>query len=161
MTRQRVSSYSSSTISSSSSSTSSDSGSLASNATYASIKTLSSVTSRLSTNIKSVDFWNQFNRTSSAKKKSVKKIFNEIFRPKPKGEKSKNSSIILSTSGNTSEEETSFMSPARLAADSPTCPPGLYCVIDDFVLEYDLRQLEEEERAEQLANSSRAVTAIR
>ena len=53
------------------------------------------------------------------------------------------------------------MSPARLAADSPTCPPGLYCVIDDFVLEYDLRQLEEEERAEQLANSSRAVTAVR
>ena len=28
-----------------------------------------------------------------------------------------------------------------------TCPTGLYCVIDDFLSEYEMRLFEEEERA--------------
>ena len=46
------------------------------------------------------------------------------------------------------ECETSFSE----SIDYSTCPPGLYCVIDDFLTEYDLRLLEEEERAEMVAN---------
>ena len=38
-----------------------------------------------------------------------------------------------------------------------TCPPGLYCVIDEFITEYDLRLLEEEERAEIVANRSNKI----
>ena len=59
--------------------------------------------------------------------------------------------------------ETSFTS-ARLAPLrgqlSPLCPApaGLYCVIEDFLTEYDLRLLEEEQRAELLAATSRAVS---
>ena len=41
------------------------------------------------------------------------------------------------------EEETSFIS----EIEESSCPPGLYCVIDEFLTEYDLRIIEEEERA--------------
>ena len=40
-------------------------------------------------------------------------------------------------------KETSFIS----EIEETTCPPGLYCVIDEFLTEYDLRIIEEEERA--------------
>ena len=49
--------------------------------------------------------------------------------------------------GEVGEAETSFISEEFL----PDCvPAGLYCVIDDFLSEYELRLLEEEQRAKLL-----------
>ena len=49
--------------------------------------------------------------------------------------------------GEVGEAETSFSSEEFL----PDCvPAGLYCVIDDFLSEYELRLLEEEQRAKLL-----------
>ena len=49
--------------------------------------------------------------------------------------------------GEVCEAETSFSSEEFL----PDCvPAGLYCVIDDFLSEYELRLLEEEQRAKLL-----------
>ena len=141
MERGRLPSYSSSTLSSNSSSGSVTSRS--SSASYASIKSLSSYTSRISTSVKSVDFWNQFDRYSSGKRRSVNKVFKDIFSQKEKGEPIKNISNPLLEN----EAETSFSEELNIS----TCPPGLYCVIDEFLTEYDLRLLEEEERAEMVA----------
>eukprot|EP00092_Neocalanus_flemingeri_P010498 GFUD01011310.1.p1 GENE.GFUD01011310.1~~GFUD01011310.1.p1 ORF type:complete len:154 (+),score=43.18 GFUD01011310.1:36-497(+) len=146
MERGRLPSYSSSTLSSNSSS-----GSVASrssSASYASIKSrtlsISSYTSKISTtSVKSVDFWNQFDRYSSGKRKSVAGILKNIFSPKQKGEPTKNASNPLLEN----DVETSFIEELNIS----TCPPGLYCVIDEFLTEYDLRLLEEEERAEMIA----------
>ena len=44
-----------------------------------------------------------------------------------------------------------------LPAASP-CPTGLYCVIEEFLTEYDTRLLEEEERAELLARRTRQIS---
>ena len=48
---------------------------------------------------------------------------------------------------NLNEEEASFIS----EIGKSSCPPGLYCVIDEFLTEYDLRIIEEEERADIVA----------
>ena len=136
MERGRIASYPSSTLSSNSSVTS-----RSSSASYASIK---SYTSRISTSVKSGDFWNQFDRYSSLKRRSLGRILKDIFSPhEQKDEIPKNISNPLLEI----ECETSFSE----SIDCSTCPPGLYCVIDDFLTEYDLRLLEEEERAEIVA----------
>ena len=44
-----------------------------------------------------------------------------------------------------------------LPATSP-CPVGLYCVIEEFLTEYDTRLLEEEERAELLARRTKQIS---
>ena len=44
-----------------------------------------------------------------------------------------------------------------LTTASP-CPTGLYCVIEEFLTEYDTRLLEEEERAELLARRTRQIS---
>ena len=85
------------------------------------------------------EFWNQFNRTSSIKKKSIKTVLKNIFTQKQEGDLTKNISNI--------EAETSFSE----ELNNSTCPPGLYCVIDEFLTDYDLRLLEEEERAKVVA----------
>ena len=51
------------------------------------------------------------------------------------------------------EAETSFISEEFL----PDCvPAGLYCVIDDFLSEYELRLLEEEQRAKLLQGNQKS-----
>ena len=163
--RHRNSSYSSSTLSSNSSTSSA--------ATYASIKSISSSTSRISSHIKSGEFWNRFSRKTPAS--SVLSLIQHLFSPKVKGEPSKPSSSTVITM----ETETSFSSPSyslpppstyRRAAHPPPqppslhfsspCPVGLYCVIDDFLTEYDLRLLEEEERADLLARKSKEINKV-
>ena len=172
-------SYSSATISSTSSA-----DSASSSGTYASIGSLSSYASRLSLHIRSAHFWAQFDR-SQRRRHSVSAVFKQMFSKKPRGEPEKPQSppapaatyllpgpVSASTSATL---ETSFTS-ARLAplrgqvsplypapacpAPAPACPApaGLYCVIEDFLTEYDLRLLEEEQRAELLAATSRAVS---
>ena len=49
------------------------------------------------------------------------------------------------------EAETSFIS----EIEESSCPPGLYCVIDQFLTEYDLRIIEEEERADIVARKGK------
>ena len=39
-----------------------------------------------------------------------------------------------------------------------SCPAGLYCVIEEFLTEYDTRLLEEEERAELVARRTRQIS---
>ena len=166
-------SYSSATMSSTSSA-----DSASSSGTYASIGSLSSYASRLSLQIRSAHFWAQFDR-SQRKRHSVSAVFKQMFSKKPRGEPEKPQSppapaatylfpgpVSASTPATL---ETSFTS-ARLAplrgqvsprpAPAPACPApaGLYCVIEDFLTEYDLRLLEEEQRAELLASTSRAVS---
>ena len=136
MERGRLASYPSSTLSSNSSVTS-----RSSTATYASIK---SNTSRISTGAKSGDFWIQFDRYSSLKRHSLGTILKEMFSTnKKKDDIPKHISNPLLDF----ESETSFSD----FKDKSSCPPGLYCVIDEFLTEYDLRLLEEEERAEEVA----------
>merc|ERR1712029_409610 len=89
MPRQRTSSYSSSTLSS----TSSDSSS----GTYASIKSISSFASRLSLQIRSTDFWNQFER-NSRKRQSVSSVFKQMISKRRRGEPEKNTSQLSQTS---------------------------------------------------------------
>jgi hypothetical protein len=137
----RLSSYSLDTLSSNSSSGSVSSRS--SSATNASIKSsslsINSYTSRLSESFKSVDFWNQFDRNSLRKKRSVSKVMTVFFSKKQKSEQS--NIVKPSAIKRTISED----------IEITTCPPGLYCVIDEFLTEYDLRLLEEEERAEIVA----------
>ena len=64
------------------------------------------------------------------------KILKDIFTPKVK-------EVPTETTSNLLEKETSFID----EIPESSCPPGLYCVIDEFLTEYDLRILEEEERA--------------
>ena len=171
-------SYSSATMSSTSSA-----DSASSSGTYASIGSLSSYASRLSLQIRSAHFWAQFDR-SQRKRHSVSAVFKQMFSKKPRGEPEKPSPSQLRpppapaatylfpgpvSASTPATLETSFTS-ARLAplrgqvsprpATAPACPApaGLYCVIEDFLTEYDLRLLEEEQRAELLATSSRAVS---
>ena len=125
MERGRSSYYSSDTLSSSSSRSSSSS--------YASIK---AYTSRISTNVKTGEFWTQFERNYTIKRRTFGKIFKDIFTPKVK-------EVSKETTANINEEETSFIS----EIEESSCPPGLYCVIDQFLTEYDARIMEEEERA--------------
>ena len=166
--RHRNSSYSSSTLSSNSSTSSA--------ATYASIKSISSSTSRISSHIKSGEFWNRFSRKTPAS--SVLSLMANLFSPKVRGEPSKPSCSTVITM----ETETSFSSPSyslpppppstyRRAAQPPPhppslhfsspCPVGLYCVIDDFLTEYDLRLLEEEERADLIARKSKEMNKVK
>merc|ERR1712173_131695 len=113
----------------------SSSSSRSSSSSYASIK---SYTSRISTSVRTGEFWSQFDRYSTFKKRTLGKILKDIFTPKVKVE------VPRKRTTNLDEEETSFIS--ELGESS--CPPGLYCVIDEFLTEYDLRIIEEEERAD-------------
>ena len=135
MERGRLPYYSSDTLSSNSSVTSRSSS--------ASYDSINSNTSRLSTCVKSGDFWIKFDRYSSLKRSKIGSIFQDIFAPKQKGEPTKQKSIPLLEI----EKKLPFSEDLNIS----TCPPGLYCVIDEFLTEYDLRLLEEEERAEMLA----------
>ena len=160
MTRQRAASYSSSTLSSTSSADSA--------ATYASIKsvTSSSCASRASSS-QSSNFWNKFDRKT--KTYSVLSVLKGLFKHKERGEPSKLSSQnlqIFHISPVSQQLETSFTRqslrrPAAALATPPSplsstaCPAGLYCVIEDFLTEYDLRLEEEEERAEMIARKSK------
>ena len=139
MERRRASSFSSDTLSSISSSTS-----RSSTATYASIK---SYTLRISTSVKAGDFWVQFDRTSSLKRRTLGKVIKDIFTPKQKSEPKKHISIPLLEK----DKSNVFSDDLNIS----TCPPGLYCVIDEFLTEYDLRLLEEEKRADMLAKKSK------
>merc|ERR1711879_219439 len=169
MTRPRTASYSSSTLSSTSSGASST-------GTYASIKSLSSYASRLSLHIKSTDFWGQFER-NSRKRHSVSSVLRKMFTKRSRGEPEKNPSYQLHPLQNTTymfpvspvsrlSAETSFTehrhhsSLQRPPVPQSSCPApaGLYCVIEDFLTEYDLRILEEEERAEMIARRSREIS---
>ena len=141
MERGRLSSYCLDTLSSNSSSGSVTS--ISSSVSYASIKSRTlSIVSKVSSTVRSLDFWKQFNRSSSGKKYS-KNVFKDMFSKNHKSEPVKN---VLSEN----ESETSFIQDLGIS----TCPPGLYCVIDEFITEYDLRLLEEEERAEIVAKRS-------
>ena len=142
----RFPSYYSDTLSSNSSVSSE-----ASSRTYASITStnfaLYSIPSELKSTEDSGDFWNKFERFSTVKKPSVMKYLKEIFQRKLKQSK-KMSEIKVK------QAETSFIE----VPDFPTCPVGLYCVIDEFLTEYDLRLLEEEERAEVVRKRSTSVS---
>ena len=70
-------------------------------------------------------------------------MLKNIFSKRQQSETVKSASNTLHN-----ESETSFVEDLTTS----TCPPGLYCVIDEFITEYDLRLLEEEERAEIVAN---------
>ena len=157
MRRQRNTSYSSSTLSSTSSGSS--------NATYASIKsTSSSGASRSSSQLQSSNFWSKFDRKS--KSYSVLSVLKSLFKHKEreKGEPSKlskqNLQVYHISPVISHPVETSFVDeipshPKYSSSSSGTCPVGLYCVIEDFLTEYDLRLLEEEERAEMIARKSK------
>ena len=58
------------------------------------------------------------------------------------------------TSSDVEESETSF----NEAPIFDTCPTGLYCVIDDFLSEYELRLFEEEARARLLQKQNNSKT---
>merc|ERR1712080_463865 len=92
-----------------------------------------------------VEFWAQFERNSS-QRKSLSIFFKELFFAKPKKEVTEDIYEVPegdSTSSVVEEGETSFNEAPIL----DTCPTGLYCVIDDFLSEYELRLFEEEARA--------------
>ena len=157
MTRHRNSSYSSDTLSSHSSRSSSD--------TYASIRSASSSTSRISSQIKSGEFWSRLIRKSP--QSSVLSLLQHLFAPKVRGEPAKPSQVTTNSTVITIEHETSFTSFASLPSKAPTrqtssshCPVGLYCVIDDFLTEYDMRIMEEEERADLLARKSKEINKL-
>ena len=161
MVRRRNESYESSTISSTSSSSS---------AGYASIKSISSWPSRISLQIKSSEFWNQFDR-KSRNRNSVRSVLKSMFSTKQRGEPEKQKSRVTadvyelqdleaesaSQSSSLIPSIPSFNTFNHFLAPASTCPAGLYCVIEDFLTEYDTRLLEEEERAELLARSSRQI----
>ena len=163
MTRQRAHSYSSSTLSSHSSESS--------NRTYASINSDSSTFSRVS--FSSPTTWSvapaEKQKTRSS---SLVSIIKRLFRHRnkeAKGEPSKitkNNLSLLHTSSVSYHSETSLSSSSRRkslqspvyslsSSSSSTCPAGLYCVIEDFLTEYDLRLIEEEDRARQIAEKSK------
>ena len=149
--------YQSSTLSS----TSSTSSSASSSAGYASIKSLSSWPSIISLQIKSSDFWNQFDR-KNRKRRSVSSVVRSIFSNKVRrGEAEKQKSRVtdvyeledLDTPSSSLISNISLSNTLNNPA-SP-CPVGLYCVIEDFLTEYDTRLLEEEERAQLVARRSK------
>ena len=155
MVRHRNSSYSSSTLSSTSSTSS---------AGYASIQSISSWPSRISLQIRSSEFWNQFDR-KSRNRKSVSSVLRTIFSSKQREvSRSRVADVFeLEDCGPTlpSSSVISRLSPSStlshgLPPASP-CPAGLYCVIEDFLTEYDTRLLEEEERAELVARRTRQI----
>ena len=55
------------------------------------------------------------------------------------------------------QHRNSSYSSSCLPAASP-CPVGLYCVIEEFLTEYDTRLLEEEQRAELLASRTKQIS---
>lgn len=64
-----------------------------------------------------------------------------------------------STSSSDGEEgETSFSEALDTCQTLDTCPTGLYCVIDDFLSEYELRLFEEEARARLLQKQNNSKT---
>ena len=165
MTRQRAHSYSSSTLSSHSSESS--------NRTYASINSDSSTFSRVS--FSSPTTWSvapaEKQKTRSS---SLVSIIKRLFRHRNQESKGEPSKItkknlnLLHTSSVSYHSETSLSSSSRRkslqspvyslsssSSSSSTCPAGLYCVIEDFLTEYDLRLIEEEERARQIAEKSK------
>ena len=100
-----------------------------------------------------VEFWAQFERNSS-QRKSLSVLFKELFFAKSKKDTVENIyEVPEGDSVSDDEGETSFSE----AATFDTCPTGLYCVIDDFLSEYELRLFEEEARARllQKQNNSR------
>ena len=153
MTRHRTSSYSSSTLSSTSSTSS---------AGYASIKSISSWPSRISLHIKSSEFWSQFDR-KSRNRKSVSSALKNIFSGKQREVADQPNSRVTDVFELEDISVISRLSPSTtfnhsgLSAASP-CPAGLYCVIEEFLTEYDTRLLEEEERAELLARRTRQIS---
>ena len=71
-------------------------------------------------------------------------LFKELFFAKPKKDIGENIYEVPEGDSSSDEEgETSFSEALTL----DTCPTGLYCVIDDFLSEYEMRLFEEEERA--------------
>ena len=94
-----------------------------------------------------IEFWAQFDRKST-QRKSISVIFKELFFAKSKQkEAAEDIYEIPEGDSNSSDEEgeTSFSNEPLDTLD--TCPSGLYCVIDDFLSEYEMRLFEEEERA--------------
>ena len=98
-----------------------------SSASYDSIKTNTSLSSTLSKHLKFLDFRNEFKREGRNRRKSLKNFFKNLF--------------VWKSACETISED--------------SCPPGLYCVIDEFLTEYDLRIIEEEERAKEVAKNGR------
>ena len=100
-----------------------------------------------------VEFWAQFERNSS-QRKSLSVLFKELFFAKSKKEIAEDIYEVPEGDSTSSEEEgeTSFSE----ALD--TCPSGLYCVIDDFLSEYELRLFEEEARARLLQKQNNSKT---
>ena len=74
----------------------------------------------------------------------------DVFELEDCGQPSPSSSIISRLSPSNTLNH-------RLPAASP-CPTGLYCVIEEFLTEYDTRLLEEEERAELVARRTRQIS---
>ena len=164
MTRHRHSSYSSSTLSSTSSSSSSSSST-----GYASIQSISSWPSRISLQIRSSEFWNQFDR-KSRNRKSVSSVLKNIFSAKQREVSSSRVTDVFQledrvqppASSSSSSSVISRLSPSNTLPHGPPAaspsPAGLYCVIEEFLTEYDTRILEQEERAELLARRARQIS---
>ena len=91
-----------------------------------------------------MEFWAQFERNGS-ERKSFSGLLKDLFFSQTKKEVIPEN-IYEVPEGEDEVEETSFSD--SFAMD--TCPAGLYCVIDDFLSEYELRLFEEEERARQV-----------
>ena len=91
-----------------------------------------------------VEFWAQFDR-NLPQTRSLRGFLKDIFVTSSKTEVVEN--IDEFVKGKVVEAETSLMSDEFLLDCVPT---GLYCVIDDFLSEYELRLLEEEQRAKLL-----------
>jgi len=164
MTRNRSLSYSSATLSSTSS--------VSSSRTYASIKSVSSRSSQSSSVYHYPQTWiNQ--ETKKSKTYSLLTLFKSLFKQKQRGEVSKpvkkNVEIfhlsnghpetsfitIKSTSNRSSSLQVRPSSSSAKTKSSSNCPEGLYCVIEDFLTDYDLRMIEEEERAEMISRKSK------
>ena len=88
-----------------------------------------------------VEFWAQFDR-NSMQKRSLSCFLKNIFVTRLKPEVVEN--IYEFVKGDVGEVETSFIIEEFLA---DCVSAGLYCVIDDFLSEYELRLIEEEQRA--------------
>jgi len=162
MTRNRSLSYSSATLSSTSS--------VSSSRTYASIKSVSSRSSQSSSVYHYPQTWI---KTKKSKTYSLLTLFKSLFKQKQRGETSKpeekNVEIfhlsnghpetsfitIQSTSNRSSSLQVRPSSSSAKTKSSSNCPEGLYCVIEDFLTDYDLRMIEEEERAEMISRKSK------
>ena len=90
-----------------------------------------------------VEYWERFNR-NSVKRRSFSEIIRQFIFAKNQPEVPEN--LYEQPEGEESEEYLHFSDPY-----SPDCcPPGLYCVIDDFLSEYELRVIQQEQRASML-----------